>query len=104
MNGYNYCARDRRHIARWEPDRAVFGMEAPHGRGRVRVLHLTVLLSRGSFARRRSRSPPRVPPYLSELIEHRDVDREAFYDRLRRNGPRSYEEFKHAERLWAERE
>jgi hypothetical protein len=54
----------------------------------------------------RSRRPPSgaVAPYLSEQIEYRDVDREAFYDRLRRNGPRSYDEFKHAEPLWAERD
>lgn len=48
--------------------------------------------------------PAAVSPYLSEQIEYRDVDREAFYDRLRRNGPRSCEEFKHAERLWAARD
>ncbi len=54
----------------------------------------------------RRRRPPggAVSPYVSEQIEFRDVDREAFYDRLRRNGPRSYDEFKHAERLWAERD
>ena len=54
----------------------------------------------------RRRRPPggAVSPYVSEQIEFRDVDREAFYDRLRRNGPRSYEEFKHAERLWSERD
>lgn len=54
----------------------------------------------------RSRRPPggAVSPYLSEQIEYRDVDREAFYDHLRRNGPRSYDEFKHAEQLWADRD
>lgn len=54
----------------------------------------------------RQRRPPSgaVAPYLSEQIEYRDVDRAAFYDRLRRNGPRSYAEFKRAEQLWAARE
>jgi len=53
----------------------------------------------------RRRRPPggAVSPYLSEQIEYRDVDREAFYERLRRNGPRSYEEFKRAEEIWAGR-
>ena len=53
----------------------------------------------------RRRRPPSgaVSPYLSEQTEFRNVDRAAFYDRLRRNGPRSYAEFKRAEELWAER-
>jgi hypothetical protein len=42
--------------------------------------------------------------YLSEQIEHRHVDRAGFDDRLRRNGPCSYEEFERAEQLWAERD
>ncbi len=53
----------------------------------------------------RGRRPPSggVSPYYTEQIEFRDVDREAFYDHLRRNGPRSYDEFKRAERIWADR-
>ena len=53
----------------------------------------------------RTRKPPSgsIAPYTSEQIEFRDVDREAFYERLRRNGPRAYEEFKQAERIWQER-
>ncbi len=55
--------------------------------------------------RGRQRRPPSgsVAPYLSEQIEYRDVDRDAFDERLRRNGPRSYDEFKRAEQLWADR-
>ena len=60
-------------------------------------------LERHEAGRRRRPAGGSVAPYLSEQIEYRDVDREAFYDRLRRNGPRSYEEFKHAERIWSER-
>jgi hypothetical protein len=53
----------------------------------------------------RARRPPSgaVAPYLTEQIEHRDVDREAFYARLRRNGPRAYTEFKRAEDIWRAR-
>ncbi len=53
----------------------------------------------------RRRRPPSgaVTAYVTEQVEYRDVDREAFYDRLRRNGPRSYDEFKRAEEIWRER-
>jgi hypothetical protein len=53
----------------------------------------------------RGRRPPggTVATYLTEQIEHRDVDRAAFYDRLRRNGPRAYDEFKRAEQIWRDR-
>jgi hypothetical protein len=54
----------------------------------------------------RARRPPSgaVAAYLTEQIEHRDVDREAFYARLRRNGPRAYAEFKRAEEIWRARD
>jgi hypothetical protein len=42
-------------------------------------------------------------PYVSEQLEYRDQDREAFDERLRRNGPRSYDEFRRAEEIWRER-
>lgn len=45
-----------------------------------------------------------MSPYLSEQLEYRGVDRTMFYDHLRRNGPRAYEEFKRAERIWAARD
>lgn len=53
----------------------------------------------------RSRRPEigTVGPYLTEQVEFRDIDREAFYERLRRNGPRSYDEFKRAEEIWQSR-
>ncbi len=66
--------------------------------------NVEAFLERYEAGRRRRPPGGAVSPYLTEQIEFRDVDREAFYDRLRRNGPRSYEEFKHAERMWAERE
>ncbi len=44
--------------------------------------------------------PEAVGPYLTEQVEFRDLDREAFYRRLHRNGPRAYEEFKRAEEIW----
>ncbi len=54
----------------------------------------------------RQRRPPSgsVAPYVTEQIEFRDVDREAFYAHLERMGPRSYAEFKEAERIWSERD
>jgi hypothetical protein len=55
-------------------------------------------------ARRRRRPPSgTVAAYLTEQVEYRDVDREAFYARLRRNGPRAYREFKRAEDIWGDR-
>ena len=50
----------------------------------------------------RAQRPPSgtVGPYLTEQVEFRDIDREAFYQRLRRNGPRAYDEFKAAEEIW----
>ena len=50
----------------------------------------------------RSRKPASgtMSPYRSEHLEHRDVDRDAFCDRLRRIGPRAYTESKRAELLW----
>jgi hypothetical protein len=38
--------------------------------------------------------------YETEQIEFRRQDQQAFYDRLRRNGPRAYDEFKQAEEFW----
>jgi hypothetical protein len=54
----------------------------------------------------RTRRPPTgtVGPYLTEQVEYRDLDRGAFYRRLHRNGPRAYDEFKHAEDIWRTRE
>ncbi len=51
---------------------------------------------------RRERSPGVASsPYRTEQLEHRQVDREAFYRHLEeRNGPRSLREFREAERLW----
>ena len=63
-----------------------------------------------AFVRRhqdaRSRRPRggALSPYVSEQLEYREVDREMFYERLRRNGPRALDEFQRAEQLWAERD
>lgn len=65
--------------------------------------NVEAFLARYEQGRRRRPASGSVAPYLSEQIEYRDVDREAFYERLRRNGPRSYEEFKRAQQLWADR-
>ena len=53
----------------------------------------------------RSRRPPSgvVGAYLTEQVEYRDVDRPAFYEQLRRNGPRAYDEFRRAEQVWQQR-
>lgn len=69
--------------ADWTSARNVEAFLEPHERGR-----------------RRRPASVAVAAYVTEQIEYRDVDREAFYDRLRRNGPRSYDEFKRAEALW----
>ena len=59
----------------------------------------------GRYERDRGRKPTSgaVAPYVTEQVEFRDVDREAFYARLRRNGPRAYDEFKRAEQIWQRR-
>ena len=44
-----------------------------------------------------------IAPYRTEQLEFRDVDRDAFYEALKRNGPRAYDEFKRAEEIWAAR-
>ena len=53
--------------------------------------------------RRRKPISGTIAAYLTEQLEFRDVDREAFYSRLRRNGPRAYDEFKRAEEIWQRR-
>lgn len=60
-------------------------------------------LERYEQGRRHKPSSGAVAPYMTEQVEFRDVDREAFYRRLQRNGPRSYHEFKRAEEIWADR-
>lgn len=55
-------------------------------------------------ARRERPAGGTMSPYTSEQLEFRHVDREMFYDRLRRNGPRAYDEFKRAEEIWAARD
>lgn len=58
------------------------------------------------YRRARSERPvgARLSPYTTEQLELRHVDREMFYARLRRNGPRAYDEFKRAEEHWCVRE
>jgi hypothetical protein len=65
--------------------------------------NVEAFLVRYQQGRRRKPASGTVAPYVSEQIEYRDVDREAFYARLRRNGPRAYTEFKRAEQLWQAR-
>lgn len=60
-------------------------------------------LARYEAARHRP-SGQQISPYLSEQIEYRDQDRAGFDERLRRNGPRAYDEFLRAERMQADRE
>lgn len=65
--------------------------------------NVEAFLERHETGRRRRPASGTVAPYLTEQIEYRDVDREAFYARLRRNGPRAYAEFKRAEEIWRAR-
>lgn len=54
------------------------------------------------FERSRAERAPRatLTMYETEQIEFRRQDQAAFYERLRRNGPRAYDEFKRAEEFW----
>ena len=65
--------------------------------------NVDAFLRRYEAGRERRPTTGSSAPYATEQIEYRDVDREAFYDRLRRNGPRAYEEFKRAEETWRSR-
>jgi hypothetical protein len=65
--------------------------------------NVEAFLTRYEAGRDRRPATGTVGPYLTEQMEFRDVDREAFYERLRRNGPRAYDEFKRAEGIWRSR-
>jgi hypothetical protein len=66
--------------------------------------NVEAFLDRYEQGRRRKPPSGTVAAYVSEQLEFRDVDREAFYARLHRNGPRAYAEFKCAEDLWRQRD
>lgn len=57
------------------------------------------------YGRARRRRPPggALAAYVSEQMEFRDVDPEAFDARLRRNGPRASAEFRRAQKIWRQR-
>ncbi|MDX1622214.1 MAG: deiodinase-related protein, partial [Nitriliruptorales bacterium] len=65
--------------------------------------NVEAFLTRYEEGRRRKPASGAVAPYMTEQIEFRDVDREEFYARLRRNGQRAYDEFKRAEEIWSSR-
>jgi hypothetical protein len=65
--------------------------------------NVEVFLQRYEEGRRHRPAAGAVAAYLTEQIEYRDVDREVFYARLRRNGSRAYTEFKRAEQIWRRR-
>lgn len=44
----------------------------------------------------RRKSNERLAPFRVQRVEYRDVDRDAFYERLAANGPKAVEEFKTA--------
>lgn len=61
-------------------------------------------VERHTAARRDRPAGAALAPYVTEQLEHRTVDREAFYRHLaERNGPRALAEFREAERIWADR-
>jgi hypothetical protein len=64
--------------------------------------NVEAFLERFETGRRRKPASGAVAAYRTEQLEYRDVDREAFYEALRRNGPRAYDEFVRAEEFWAE--
>ena len=53
--------------------------------------------------RRQAQRTGVTTPFHTEQIELRTVDRDAFYQDLRRNGPRAATEFARAEEIWAGR-
>jgi hypothetical protein len=65
--------------------------------------NVEAFLSRHEEGRTRRPETGTVGPYLTEQVEYRDLDREAFYQRLHRNGSRAYHEFKRAEEIWRQR-
>ena len=65
--------------------------------------NIEAFLTRYEAGRDRTPESGVVGPYLTEQMEFRDLDRQAFYQRLHRNGPRAYEEFKRAEEVWRHR-
>ena len=62
--------------------------------------NIEAFLTRYEAGRGRTPETGGVGPYLTEQVEFRDLDREAFYQRLHRNGRRAYDEFKRAEEIW----
>jgi hypothetical protein len=62
--------------------------------------NIEAFLTRHEDGRVRRPAAGTVAPYLTEQVEFRDIDREAFYRRLERNGPRALAEFKRAEEIW----
>ena len=65
--------------------------------------NVEAFIERYEAGRKRKPASGSVAPYMTEQIEFRDVDRGEFYARLRRNGPRAYDEFKRAEKIWGDR-
>jgi len=65
--------------------------------------NVEAFLTRYEEGRTRQPAAGTVGPYLTEQVEFRDLDRQAFYELLQRNGPRAYDEFKRAEDLWRTR-
>lgn len=56
--------------------------------------NIEAFVDRYQQGRRRKPATGTIAPYITEQLKLRDVDREAFYERLRRNGERAYDEFK----------
>lgn len=66
--------------------------------------NVEAFVERYTGARRERPAGVSLSPYITEQLEHREVDREAFYRHLeQRNGPRALAEFREAERIWSSR-
>jgi hypothetical protein len=65
--------------------------------------NIEAFIERYARGRRRKPATGTIAPYATEQLEFRDVDRDAFYRRLHRNGQRAYDEFKRAEQIWRHR-
>jgi hypothetical protein len=65
--------------------------------------NIEAFIERYARGRRRKPATGTIAPYVTEQLEFRDIDRDAFYRRLHRNGQRAYDEFKRAEQIWRHR-
>lgn len=67
------------------------------------AVNVEAFVERNKAARTARGAGKTMSPYATEQIEWRHNDVSWFYERLRRNGDRAYEEFRRAEQIWSQR-